>query len=94
MNELNDVADGAHDEEAHSDSLRDLPELPLVGLCASVQELSSILEEVARQVGKVLELGFGGHDECFIERLGFGVLKVGVGVYLDFQFLHRVVLLL
>ena len=39
VDELDDVADDAHDQETDTDSLRDLDELALVGLGAAVDKL-------------------------------------------------------
>jgi len=54
MYQLDEVSDCAHDQEAHSDGLRDLDEFSSVGLCASVNELCAVLEEFPGQVGDLL----------------------------------------
>lgn len=48
VDELDDVADDAHDQEADSDCLRDLDELALVWLGAAVDKLQAVLDELLR----------------------------------------------
>lgn len=56
VNQLHDVAHGAHDEEADADGLTDLDKLLLVGLGAAVHELGALLDEVPGQVQHILHL--------------------------------------
>jgi len=62
MNQLDSIANDAHDDEADADGLRDLEEFALVGLCAAVEELHSILDELLRHIREFLELV--GHCGC------------------------------
>jgi hypothetical protein len=48
VDELDDVADDAHDEKADADCLGDLDELALVWLGAAVDELQAVLDELLR----------------------------------------------
>lgn len=60
MNQLNEVANGSHDKEAHANSLANLDEFTLVGLGAAANKLGALPDEVLRDIGKLLE-GFR-HD--------------------------------
>lgn len=52
MDQLDDVADDAHDQETDADCLRDLDELALVWLGAAVDELEAVLDELLRHTAK------------------------------------------
>ena len=57
------VSNNAHDQEAHSHRLRDLDELALIWLRATVHERRAVADKVARDLG---ELGQGvGHGGDF-----------------------------
>lgn len=65
VDELDDITDGTHNQEADTDSLRDLDEFLAVGLLGLVDELDAVLEELARQVEDFLDrVGHcgGGYD--------------------------------
>lgn len=56
VDELDEVADGAHDQEADTDSLADLDEFLAIGLCAPVDEQRALLDKVPGQVEDLLNL--------------------------------------
>jgi hypothetical protein len=60
VDELDNVADDAHDEETNADSLRDADELPLVGLGAAVHEEGAFPEKLSGHVCEFLDVLHGG----------------------------------
>jgi len=59
VDELDNVANDAHNQETNANSLRDADELLLVRLGAAVHEESALLEELGRHIGKLLDVLHG-----------------------------------
>jgi len=55
VNQLDDVSNGTHNQEAHANSLADLDEFTLVGLGAAAHELGSLTDKVLGDVSEFLE---------------------------------------
>jgi len=56
MNQFHEVSNGTHHYETNTNSLGDLDEFALVGLCAPVQEKGAIAEKVFRDLHELLNL--------------------------------------
>lgn len=56
VNQLDNVADGAHDEETNSNGLAESQELLLVGLSASSHELNTVSDELGGNLENLLNL--------------------------------------
>lgn len=68
VDELNKVADSTHDQETSTNSLGDLDELAAIRLLALLDELDTVLEELAGHVEDLLQLV--GHCELLCCVLG------------------------
>jgi hypothetical protein len=56
VHQLDDVTDGAHNEETNSNSLAESQELLLVGLSASSHELNTVSDELGGNLENLLNL--------------------------------------
>lgn len=54
--QLDEVPNGTHDKETHSDGLADLDEFTLVGLGASLDEQRTVADKVLGDIGELLEI--------------------------------------
>ena len=64
MYELDKVPDETHDGESYGDGSAELNVFLLRRLGTSVDELSSLLDELLGHVGKVFDHVFGHSEEC------------------------------
>jgi len=62
MNKFDDISHSAHDKESYTDSLADFQKLVAVRLCASVYELSSLVDEVPWNIQQLLNLVWHNGD--------------------------------
>jgi len=56
MDELNQISNCAHYKETNANSLRNLDKLPAIRLCASVNELRAISDEIPWDIQELLNL--------------------------------------
>jgi hypothetical protein len=68
VNQLDQVANGTHDHETHTNSLAEPQELLLIGLGAPAHELNAILSELGGNLQKLLNLV--RHVDCVLWQKG------------------------
>lgn len=72
--QLDEVPNGTHDKETHSDGLADLDKFTLVGLGASLDEQRTVADKVLGDIGELLEV-VGHCDGSLGDRKKVTVIK-------------------